>query len=191
MPPCTRLRKNLSKDCTMKMVDIAGKRFSSLLVIGHVVRRSSSGRSKVVWECRCDCGKQTFVEGYNLKNGSTKSCGCRRVEVGKKVSFKHGMCRTPEYRAWAQMMARCYRKTSQDYPGWGGRGIEVCERWRDSKNFIDDMGPRPSPKHSLDRIDNDGNYSKENCRWATRSQQNRNRRQFGLGEVRNAPNQTW
>jgi hypothetical protein len=166
----------------MKFRDLSGKEFGNLVAISCDIKRAVTGRSRVYWNCRCRCGGLVMVASSNLCNGNTKSCGCRRVDVCIERT-KHGQSSrnfiSSEYRAWAQMMARCYRKTSKDYKNWGGRGITVCDRWRDACAFLSDMGPKPTAAHSLDRIDNDGNYEPKNCRWATRSQQNKNRRPFG------------
>lgn len=92
-------------------------------------------------------------------------------------SLRHGMCDTSEYRSWYQMKSRCYDPNNTRYEGWGGRGIKVCDRWRNSfKAFYEDMGPKPTPTHSIDRVDNDGDYTPDNCRWATRAEQQRNKR---------------
>ena len=88
----------------------------------------------------------------------------------------HGMSKTPEYRAWIHMKDRCFNPNSKDYPNWGGRGITVCDRWLNFENFLADMGSRPTTKHSLDRIDNDGDYSPKNCKWSTKAEQQNNRR---------------
>ena len=88
----------------------------------------------------------------------------------------HGMSRTPEYKAWFNMKDRCFNPNTKGYPNWGGRGITVCDRWLDFENFLADMGTKPSPKHSLDRIDNDGDYCPDNCRWSTKAEQENNKR---------------
>ena len=166
----------------MKPSDLTGRRFGKLVAVSHYVTRNGSGRSKRVWVCLCDCGIETRANPDNLKNGTTKSCGCLRTDVCLERT-KHGMCGTPEYNAWAGMMARCYRISSPDYPHWGGRGVDVCKRWHDATAFLLDMGKKPEGDYSLDRIDNSKGYSNDNCRWASRSQQNKNRRPFGSRSI--------
>jgi hypothetical protein len=129
--------------------------------------------------CRCRCGTERPVNRFNLAAGKSRSCGCGCARV-------RGVGRTPEYHAWWSMIDRCSRETHRSYHRYGGRGIAVCDRWIDSfDNFLSDMGPRPSSDHSIDRIDNDGDYEPANCRWATRKQQSNNRCQTILLTIGN------
>ncbi|HDX9500141.1 TPA: AP2 domain-containing protein, partial [Bacillus thuringiensis] len=125
-------------------------------------------KNKTMWNCLCDCGNERVVDGYSLSKGSSKSCGCNNI--------KHGMKHTPEYNIWGLMKSRCSNLNDSGWENYGARGITVCERWLDFSNFIEDMGERPSPEHSLDRIDVNGNYCKANCRWATHLEQAHNKR---------------
>ena len=122
--------------------------------------------------CICDCGKARTVDVQKLKSGQTVSCGCHSAELASKRLATHGKTGTPEHVSWVAMKARCYYEKDKSYPRYGGRGISVWEPWRISfERFLADMGPRPSPQHSLDRIDNGGNYEPGNCRWATPKEQ--------------------
>lgn len=164
-----------------RFIDRTGQRFGRLTVVKYAGQRGKKTAS--YWECLCDCGNTSVVLGSNLGK-RTNSCGCiaredarRKIVKATQARRTHGLSnRTPEYRAWKCMMVRCYNTHRAKYARYGARGIVVCERWRHSfENFLADMGLRPSASHSLDRIDNDGNYCPENCRWATAQEQSRNK----------------
>lgn len=138
------------------------------------------GDKKSKWMCRCDCGTEVFVVSQSLTRGLTRSCGCLRSEMTRLVKTIHGHARknhvTKEYRAWNSMLRRCFDPRIRNFANYGGRGITVCQRWRDSfECFFEDMGTSPKGM-SLDRINNLGNYEPGNCRWATRIQQQNNTR---------------
>lgn len=165
----------------MPLADLAGNRFGRLVVTGLAKDRlSASGRRSKYWNVQCDCGSVKSVAASALTRGYTLSCGCLRREATIGPNTKHGEAgrtKTAEYRIWAAMRNRCNNLNDSRYCDYGGRGIKICERWSIYANFLSDMGRRPSDLHSLDRYpDNDGNYEKDNCRWATASQQNANQR---------------
>jgi len=132
---------------------------------------------RIGWLCRCTCGNTVVVAGTLLRSGHSKSCGCLQRETARRCNTKHGMYQSREYQVWAGMLQRCYNPKEPSYSNYGARGISVCPQWRDSfERFFKDMGRRPSPKHSLDRIDNSAGYSPANCRWASKKEQARNQR---------------
>ena len=143
--------------------ELDGMKFNRLLVIKRI------GGS--LWECLCDCGVGILTTTYQLKSGKTKSCGC----YSKDRMTKHGMEGTPTYNTWGHMLSRCRSETHKQYADYGGRGIAVCKEWERFEVFFADMGEKPEGM-SLDRIDNDLGYYKDNCRWADQKTQVRNRR---------------
>lgn len=158
-------------------IDITGQRFGRLIALNNA-SRSAQG---MIWLCLCDCGNKTSVHAKYLKAGNTKSCGCWDREAVRRRNYKHGY-RTrekshPLYNTWQNIHRRCSNKRAPDYKNYGGRGITVCEQWQDFERFLSDMGERPAGC-SIDRIDNDQGYFPSNCRWATHSQQMKNRRAF-------------
>lgn len=162
----------------MKLIkNLTNQRFGRLIV---VKKDQNTTNRQTTWLCRCDCGAEKRVQGSNLIHGQTKSCGCLRKEATKLRSTIHGLCNTIEYEIWCGMIQRCYNPNSGGYDYYGRRGITICDRWRDNFiNFLADMGARPSSKHSIDRIDNDGNYEPSNCKWATKKEQRLNQRPRG------------
>lgn len=149
-----------------KLIDLSGQRFGRLVVMAREGNK---------WVCHCDCGRETRVEGISLRSGRTRSCGCFKRDVEPEVNRTHGMTRSGAWRSWVSMRQRCLDRQQPAWPRYGGRGITISPEWMSFENFYADMGDRPVGM-SLDRIDVDGGYSRENCRWATITTQARNKR---------------
>ena len=170
-----------------QMIDLTGQQFGELTVLKHAGSTTGKGQM-ALWLCQCSCDKNKLVTvvGGNLRNGTTRSCGHLRADVTRELKTKHGHRAgqkgdhrvTPEYTAWLEMNRRCNNPSFIGFANYGGRGIKVrYAKWRTSfETFLADVGYRPSKRHSLDRIDNDGHYEPGNVRWATRKQQAENRR---------------
>lgn len=158
-----------------------GQKFGRWTVVRFtdVKKIGSKGKLRALYRCRCDCGVVREVLEDSLIKGASVSCGCWNIERSKQANTKHGHTvggRTPEYKAWQAMFGRCYRTSNKRYKDYGGRGITVDNRWRSYENFFADMGPRPSPRHSLERLKNEESYGPSNCVWALPHDQMTNRR---------------
>jgi hypothetical protein len=163
-----------------RLIDLTGRKFGRLTV-EHL---SGRDHGQTVWTCRCVCGNTKQIVSGSLTRGHTRSCGCLLLEhLGSgRARYRHGDAVggrvTPELTSWMGMNNRCNNPRGQDYKDYGGRGIRICERWKLYENFLADLGRKPSPRHSIDRIDVNGDYEPENCCWATPVQQRRNQRRY-------------
>lgn len=162
-------QENLKKP---KLESQSGKKYGRLLIIHDYLM----GGNKRKVDAVCDCGKKLTTFLNSLRSGNTNSCGCYRSESVTNNNTTHNMSRSSEYHCWATMIQRCTNPKNKKYLYYGGRGISVCQEWMSFQNFINDMGKKPSPNLSIDRINNDGNYCKENCRWTDHFTQMNNTR---------------
>lgn len=154
-------------------IDLTGQTFGRWTVL----RRAENRRNLTCWLCSCSCGTTKEVRSTQLRNGNSKSCGCFQKERATECATTHGKRKIQGYNAWWNMIDRCYNENNKKFNHYGGRGITVCDKWKnDVSSFLRDMGPRPSPRHSVDRIENNKGYSPDNCRWATYEVQSHNQR---------------
>ena len=158
--------------------DLSGSNFDRWTVLSFAGKRQNGNE---YWNCKCSCGTERQVSVSGLKSGRSRSCGCYSAEVAGLHVVRHGCTRnrkkSPEYVTWQSILNRCRNEKNSRYKDYGGRGIIICDRWAESfQIFLDDMGTKPTPNHSIDRVDNNGNYCPENCRWSTKKEQSRNTR---------------
>lgn len=155
-----------------KVKDLTGQKFGKLLVVS----REPSKNGRAMWLCKCECGNYTTVKGNKLSTGHTKSCGCLQIYKASKLNRTHGESKTRLYKTWQGIKKRCYNTSNRDYIHYGGRGIAVCDEWRNSYLTFKDWAINNgySDNLTIDRIDVNGNYEPNNCRWVTMKQQARN-----------------
>lgn len=147
-------------------IEMIGKKFSNLTVVSEGDRGK---KGDILWNCKCECGRVKQINGHSLRKGLSKSCGCLKMKA-------NGLSTHPIYRVWVRMKERCLSPNNKKYKDYGGRGIKICQRWMSFKNFYEDMFQSYRRGLSLDRMDNDGDYNRVNCRWSTPQEQNKNKR---------------
>jgi hypothetical protein len=186
----------------MKRINIEeeiGKQYGRLTILSVAEKVEYYYKWKThqyLMNCQCECGNTTVVNLNSLRQNRSKSCGCYNSEISRKTFTTHGLAmkdgkKTPEYTTWLKMKQRCHTKTDKSYPGYGGRGITVCDRWKDKENgfkwFLEDMGEKPSAEYSIERVDVNGNYCPENCKWILKIDQPKNTRKTQIeykGEIK-------
>lgn len=162
--------------------DLSGQSFGRISVIEY----SHTIKKRAHWKCICKCGTSCVIAGKYLINGQTKSCGCLKPDTTRIRTLSHGESRngrTKEYRTWKGIRTRCKNTSHHKYPIYGGRGIRICNRWESYTNFLEDMGRAPSETHSIERINVDGDYEPNNCKWATPKEQANNTRRACIIEI--------
>lgn len=157
--------------------DLMGRTFGRWVVLR--LARKGTHKTPSYWLCKCACGNKKTVAGKSLKSGYSKSCGCLKNEFTSRRFSTHGLSRTPEYSSWKNMVNRCNNPRTLNYHRYGGRGIKICDRWNPVvggtfENFLEDMRQKPSPQHTIEREDGNGNYEPSNCKWVTRADQAHN-----------------
>lgn len=157
----------------MKKIDLTGKRFGRLVVLEEAERKPNQ---TIRWLCKCDCGNIKSIKSAHLIGGQINSCGCLRNELNLKRSITHGMNNTRIHRIWVGIRTRCYNKNEKCYKYYGGRGIKICDKWKTFEGFYEDMKEGYADNLTIDRINVDGDYCKENCRWADKETQANNMR---------------
>ncbi len=161
-------------------IDISGKRFGRLVVLHRVDSPKFHMKKITYFLCKCDCGNNIITRSSAIQSNHTKSCGCYKSDIKrqqcKNIWTTHGMTQSKTYKTWAGIKRRCNNKNDKRYPDYGGRGIKVCSRWNRFENFLIDMGEKPTPNYSIERIDNNKGYNKNNCVWIPQNEQGNNKR---------------
>jgi hypothetical protein len=158
-----------------RFIDLAGTRVLNATYKERLApKKLANGQQKTIWKMLCDCGKEYSAAAGDIQSGRSTSCGCYQKRLAKFANTTHNQRGHELYESWFGMIERCRNPKNHKYHRYGARGIKVCEEWKSFENFLRDMSPRPSKSHTLDRINNDGDYEPSNCRWATAAQQSRN-----------------